>query len=218
MNKKALVKSIFFSGTLIGFDALLKMTGVLSNAMGVVELSILFVLSGVSFYLNFDDSSEIKTMLKDEVGNNVDDKKLNEVEKIALFLDELNKDYEKRLSIDLKTKLFFVSQKIKNIITVRQFYDMANDFDNFLIIKNIATKYLKQSLDNYVNVQELAKKVGKNNKDAELMMLEQLSTMENQLDGIIESLTEKDINKMKMYSKFLNERFNTSGNSMFSVE
>lgn len=184
-------------------------------SFGLFIFEAICLYGGVSLFTRKPDinaSRHFKNWGRKDI-ESVDVSKKEEIVAILNSLDELSK--QRNIDRDIRKHLNPVIDNIKMALTSKSLHT-GGMMEFYFAIKNIATKYLIQALETYVNMPDFARN---NNADAEKnpkeILIRQLNTIDSELKEILALLAEKDTEKMIIHEKFLNDKFKNS--SFFEV-
>lgn len=128
------------------------------------------------------------------------------------FLEKLLNDHAKHLPDEAVARLQSIYTSL--VQALPRFKEMAGITGSagkeWMVFRQVILSYLPQTLANYIRLPTAyaaMHKVGDTGKTPKVLLVEQLSIMDTELQTTAKSLFESDVNQMLVNSKFLDSKF-----------
>lgn len=128
------------------------------------------------------------------------------------YLEKMLRENARKLPEEAAVRLRSISESLEQ--SLPRFKEMAAvtgaGGKEWLIFRQVILSYLPQTLGNYLRLPTAyaaMHKVGDTGKTPKVLLVEQLSIMDDELQAATKSLFESDVNRMLVNSKFLDSKF-----------
>jgi hypothetical protein len=131
---------------------------------------------------------------------------------VQSFLDKLLREHSKKLPPEAVAHLQSIQASLAQAAPRFQelFEKSGRAGSEWLVFRQVILSYLPETLSNYLRLPATyaaVHKVGNTGKTPKLLLAEQLSVMDAELQKTVQSLFENDANQMLVTSKFLEQKF-----------